>query len=81
MAVVRRLFHDYVRSQWAMFSAAVACMIVTSAASGLIPLIVDYAVKHLFIEKQPEMLVLIPLGRDCRYDNSRRELVRATDAD
>lgn len=62
LAVVRRLFHDYVMSQSAMFSAAVACMIVTSAASGLIPLIVDYAVKHLFIEKQPEMLAFIPLA-------------------
>ncbi len=60
--VVRRLFHDYVRAQWVMLSLAIACMIVTSAASGLIPLIVDYAVKHLFIEKQPEMLALVPLA-------------------
>ena len=60
--VVRRLFHDYVQAQWVMFSVAIACMIVTSAASGLIPLIVDYAVKHLFIEKQSATLVLVPLA-------------------
>ncbi|HTP75824.1 MAG TPA: ABC transporter ATP-binding protein [Rhizomicrobium sp.] len=61
LPVVRRLFRDYVRTQWLMFLAAIGCMLLTSAASGLIPLIVDYTVKHLFIQKQPEMAALVPL--------------------
>jgi subfamily B ATP-binding cassette protein MsbA len=61
LPVIRRLFHDYVRSQWMLLAAAVACMLVTSGASGLLPLIVDYAIKHLFLEKRPEMLAIVPL--------------------
>jgi subfamily B ATP-binding cassette protein MsbA len=61
LPVIRRLFNDYVRNQWPMFSAAVACMLVTSAASGLIPLVVDYTVKHLFIQKQLETVAVVPL--------------------
>ena len=60
-SVIRRLFHDYIRPQWLTFGAALACMIVTSAASGSIPLVVNYTVKTLFIEKQPGMLTIIPV--------------------
>src|SRR6185295_2866724 len=59
--VIRRLFQDYIRSQWLMFCAALVCMIVASAASGMIPIVVNYTVKHLFIQKQANMLVMIPL--------------------
>ncbi|HEY4942987.1 MAG TPA: ABC transporter ATP-binding protein [Rhizomicrobium sp.] len=62
IAVIRRLFRDYISSQWLVFAAAVACMIVTSAASGAIPLVVKYAIKYLFLAKQPDMLAVIPLG-------------------
>src|SRR5581483_3797716 len=60
LAPVRRLFRVYVAPQWPLFVAAVACMIVTSAASGALPLLVNYAVKHLFLEKHPDMLLMIP---------------------
>jgi len=60
-SVIGRLFRDYVRDQWLMFGAALACMIVASVASGTIPIIVNYTVKHLFIEKQASMLVIIPV--------------------
>jgi len=61
-AVIRRLFHDYIRGQWLIFSAAIACMIVTSAASGTFPFVVNYTVKHLFLEKQSSMLAIVPLA-------------------
>ncbi len=59
--VIRRLFHDYVRDQWTTFGAALVCMIVTSTASGTFPFIVNYTVKHLFLEKQAGMLAIVPL--------------------
>jgi subfamily B ATP-binding cassette protein MsbA len=61
VAVIVRLFRDYIRKQWPIFTAALLCMIVTSAASGAIPLIVNYTVKTLFIEKQANMLAIIPV--------------------
>ena len=61
LPVIRRLFHDYVRTQLTMFVAAIACMLVTSGASGLIPLIVDYSIRHLFLEKRADMVAVIPL--------------------
>ena len=60
-SVIRRLFRDYVRPQWLTFAAALVCMLVTSAASGSIPLVVNFIVKNLFIDKQPSMLTIIPL--------------------
>ena len=62
VAVIRRLFHDYIRGQWLLFGAAIACMIVTSAASGAFPFVVNYTVKHLFLEKQSSMLAIVPLA-------------------
>lgn len=60
-SVIRRLFHEYIRPQWLIFGAALACMIVTSAASGSIPLVVNYTVKTLFLDKEPRTLTIIPL--------------------
>src|SRR5258706_4347635 len=59
--VIRRVFNDYIRTQWATFAAALGCMIITSAASGTIPLIVNQTVKALFIDKQASMLAVIPV--------------------
>lgn len=59
--IIRRVFLDYIRTQWATFAAALACMLVTSAASGSIPLIVNQTVKTLFIDKQANMLAVIPI--------------------
>ncbi|MBS0472451.1 MAG: ABC transporter ATP-binding protein [Proteobacteria bacterium] len=59
---MRRLFRDYVAGQWPTFAAALACMVVGSAASGAIPFLVNAAVKYLFVDKDPNMLALIPLA-------------------
>ncbi len=61
MSVIARLFRDYIRKQWPIFTIALLCMLVTSAASGAIPLIVNFTVKTLFLEKQANMLAIIPL--------------------
>ena len=60
LPAVRRLLRDYIAPQWAAFGAAVACMIVSSVASGTIPFLVNYAVKYLFLDKQAAMLTIIP---------------------
>ncbi|MEI9885142.1 MAG: ABC transporter ATP-binding protein [Rhizomicrobium sp.] len=62
LPVLNRLFRTYVAGQWTTFAAAIACMIVTSAASGAIPLIVNYSVKYLFLAKDPRMLTIIPVA-------------------
>ena len=59
-AVIARLYRDYIAGQRTTFVAAIACMIVTSAASGAIPLVVKYAIDYLFVPTHPEMLTLIP---------------------
>ena len=95
ISVIRRIFQNYIRNQWVTFGAAVACMIVTSAASGTFPLIVDYTVKHLFIEKQSGSLAIIPLvviglmtiraiswyGQQTLIDTVGERVVRATQRD
>ncbi len=59
--VIRRLFSNYIAGQWVTFTAAIACMVVTSAASGAIPLVVKAIGDHLFLSAKPEMLTTIPL--------------------
>ncbi|HEX4304121.1 MAG TPA: ABC transporter ATP-binding protein [Rhizomicrobium sp.] len=59
--VIQRLFRGYIAWQWPTFAAAIACMVVTSAASGAIPLVVKAIGDHLFLAKQPQMLATIPL--------------------
>lgn len=61
VGIIRRVFSDYIRPQWPTFVAALGCMLVTSAASGSIPLIVNQTVKALFIDKQVNMLAVIPI--------------------
>jgi len=61
VGIIRRVFRDYIRTQWPTFVAALGCMLVTSAASGSIPLIVNQTVKTLFIDKQASMLAVIPI--------------------
>jgi len=61
VGIIRRVFNDYIRTQWPTFVAALGCMLVTSAASGSIPLIVNQTVKTLFIDKQASMLTVIPI--------------------
>jgi len=56
-AVTRRLVRDYVRGEWGLLLLAVLCMLLTSAISGLVPLMVNYEIKLIFLRRQAELLL------------------------
>ena len=60
-AIVRRLLRDYLGSQWVALGIAAVCMIVTASTNGALAAILDPAIKKIFIDKVPHMLVTIPL--------------------
>ncbi len=61
-AVVRRLLRDYVSGQWGLLLLAVFCMLLTSAISGLVPLLLNLEVKLIFLRHQAEMLLPMSLA-------------------
>jgi subfamily B ATP-binding cassette protein MsbA len=61
-AIVKRLFHDYIRGQWRMLALALTCMLITSTMTMALAWIVEPAVKELFVHKNPAMLTVIPLA-------------------
>lgn len=61
-AIVRRLFRDYVRKQWRMLSVALSCMVVTAGMTGALSWLLDPAIKLIFLEHRPDMLLVIPLA-------------------
>jgi subfamily B ATP-binding cassette protein MsbA len=61
-AIVRRLLRNYVGGQWALLLLAVFCMLLTSAVSGLVPLLLNLEVKLIFLRHQAEMLLPMSLA-------------------
>ena len=61
-AVTRRLLRDYVRGEWGLLLLAVFCMLLTSAISGLVPLMVNYEIKLIFLRRQAELLLPLSLA-------------------
>jgi subfamily B ATP-binding cassette protein MsbA len=61
-AIVHRLFRRYVREQWRTLALAVFAMILTAAMTGALSWLLDPAIKMIFLEKRPDMLVIIPLA-------------------
>lgn len=61
-AVIRRLLNDYVRGHWGLLLLAITCMLLTSAVSGLVPLLLNLVVKLIFLRRQAEMLLPISLA-------------------
>jgi ATP-binding cassette, subfamily B, bacterial MsbA len=61
-AVIRRLLRDYVSGQWGLLLLAVFCMLLTSAISGLVPLLLNLEVKLIFLRQQAEMLLPMSLA-------------------
>src|SRR5437868_8364486 len=61
-AIVHRLVRDYMRRQWGKIAFAVLCMLVTAITTGGVALLIDPTVKYIFLEKNREMLILIPLA-------------------
>jgi subfamily B ATP-binding cassette protein MsbA len=61
-AIIRRLIHDYLGHRHLALGFAVFCMVVTAATGGVIPWLLDPTIKKIFLEKDVEMLILIPLA-------------------
>ena len=61
MALMRRLITDHMRPHLWRILAAIALMAVTAAATAMTAQLLDPAIKYLFIDKDPDMLMLIPL--------------------
>jgi len=59
--VIRRLLHDYLGEQWVALSIAIVCMVVTAGTNGALAAILNPAIKKIFLDKIPHMLVTIPL--------------------
>jgi len=60
-AVIRRLLRDYVGGQWGLLILAIFCMLLTSAISGAVPLMVNYEVKLIFLRREAELLLPLSL--------------------
>ncbi|HVV26833.1 MAG TPA: ABC transporter ATP-binding protein [Rhizomicrobium sp.] len=60
--VIRRLLHDYVRGEWGLFALAIFCMLLTSAISGLVPLMVNWEIKLIFLQKNAALLLPLALA-------------------
>src|SRR3954454_6414355 len=59
--IIRRLLRDYLGEQWVALSIAAVCMIVTASTNGALAAILNPAIKKIFLDKVPHMLVTIPL--------------------
>jgi subfamily B ATP-binding cassette protein MsbA len=61
-AVIRRLLRDYVGRQWGLLALAIFCMLLTSTISGLVPLMVNYEIKLIFLRRQSDLLLPLSLA-------------------
>ena len=61
-AVIRRLLRDYVGGQWGLLILAIFCMLLTSAIGGLVPMMVSWEVKLIFMRHQGELLLPLALA-------------------
>src|SRR5580704_12239182 len=58
---LKRLVHDYLSGQWASLVPAILCMILTSAMTMALAYVVQPAIRDLFVAKNSEALLIIPL--------------------
>jgi subfamily B ATP-binding cassette protein MsbA len=61
-ALIRRLLGDYLKRQKLTLVFAVLCMAGGAAMTGILAWLLDPAIKLVFLEKRPDMVVLIPLA-------------------
>jgi subfamily B ATP-binding cassette protein MsbA len=60
--VIRRLLRDYVRGEWGLLLLAIFCMLLTSAVGGLVPMMVSWEIKLIFLRHQSELLLPLALA-------------------
>ena len=61
-AIIRRMLRDYVRGHWGILALAIACMLVTSALGGLVPQLVNWEVKLIFMRHEADLLLPLALA-------------------
>ena len=61
-AVIRRLLKDYVGGEWGLFALAIVCMLFTSTISGLVPLMVNWEIKLIFLQRNATLLLPLALA-------------------
>jgi ABC-type multidrug transport system fused ATPase/permease subunit len=60
--IIRRLLHDYVGGQWGLLLLAIACMLLTSTTSGLLPQLVKLELKQIFTREVSGWLLPLTLA-------------------
>ncbi|HWA68813.1 MAG TPA: ABC transporter ATP-binding protein [Rhizomicrobium sp.] len=60
--VIRRLLRDYVSGQWGLLLLAIFAMLLTSAMGGLVPMMVSWEMKLIFMRHQAELLLPLALA-------------------
>ena len=60
-AILRRLARDYLGRRRGALTIAVICMIVAAAMNGLMAWLLGPVVRKIFLEKNPEMVIVLPL--------------------
>ncbi|MEY4708057.1 MAG: hypothetical protein RJB58_1780 [Pseudomonadota bacterium] len=61
-AIIRRMLSDYVRGHWGILALAIVCMLVTSALGGLVPQLVNWEVKLIFMRQEADLLLPLALA-------------------
>ena len=56
-AVIRRLLRDYVGGEWGLLLLAIVCMLFTSAVGGLVPMMVNWEIKLIFLRREADLLL------------------------
>jgi ATP-binding cassette, subfamily B, bacterial MsbA len=59
--IIQRLLRDYLGDRWSALSIAVVCMVISAGTNGALAAILNPAIKKIFLDKVPHMLVTIPL--------------------
>lgn len=60
--LAKRIFKDYMKPHWLRLVIAIIAMVVVAAMEGATAWILDPAIDFLFVNKNEDMLLLIPIG-------------------
>jgi subfamily B ATP-binding cassette protein MsbA len=61
-SVMRRLLRDYVSDEWGLLILAILAMLATSLISGLVPMLVSWEIKQIFLRRNGDLLVPLALA-------------------
>ena len=62
LAMVHRVFRDYMSGHWVALAFAALCMVIASSMNGALAYVTDPATKMIFLDRNAEMLIVIPLA-------------------